>query len=152
MDAPVCGFRAAYPSSVGEGVLESSRWTRSGVLGGRAVFSRPPADARLCRFSRSGLPGAQPASSLAEAAVSRDYRVFGERERSARGGEAGPVTPWARASPSGLGGAHALVGVRDTYLIKLNGPLSAWEDFQEMTDVRRKEGGPGPEEPPEPLE
>lgn len=67
------------------------------------MFSRPRADARLCRFSRSGLPGAQPASSLAEAAVSRDYRVFGERERSARGGEAGPVTPWARASPSGLG-------------------------------------------------
>lgn len=47
------------------------------------------------------------------------------------------MTPWARASPSGLGGAHALVGVRDAYLIKLNG-LSAWDDFQEMTDIRER--------------
>lgn len=54
------------------------------------MFSRPRADARLCWFPCSGLPGAQPASSLAEAAVSRDYRVFEERERSAGAGRQGP--------------------------------------------------------------
>lgn len=39
-----------------------------------------------------------------------------------------------------LPGAHALVGVTDTCVINFNGPLRAWNDFQEITDVRRKEG------------
>ena len=58
-----------------------------------------------------------------------------------RGGEAGPVTPRPELPLQGLARAHALVGVRDTCLINLNGPLRAWDDFQEMTDVWRKEGG-----------
>ena len=46
-----------------------------------------------------------------------------------------------------LPGAHALVGVSGAGLINFNGQLRAWIDFEEMTDVRRKEGGQRPEEP-----
>ena len=143
--ARVCGFRAADPSSAGEGVLESSRWTRRGAdwEDGRCLVD-PGSTPGSAGAPAQGCPGLGRPARWQKPPFS-GITGFSGSGRGRRGaGRQGLRSPGSELPLQGLARAHALVAVRDTCLINLNGPVRAWDDFQEMTDVRRKEGGPGP--------